>query len=264
MKRLFFAFEALANWPNPLPRGRLLKEEERHMTAAFIGATDWEKLESELPDLPLPPFTLGFCGLCQDILFLPPHHPRVVAYKAYFSPATQQSLADFASRLNQWLYEHAYLKKPETRPFLPHITLARSPFDYKKWKKIPTHWPVAFHRLKLYESLGELRYQPIWQKELTPPFEEREHTADIEFLIHGRDLPELFRHSAFALLSRFPEGGAFYRDQAPDSMDEIIFLLNDWIRQMDGEIGCPFKAVSWHGKIEEEGNLMKWEMIVDV
>lgn len=260
MKRLFFAFEALSNGPSPLPGGRLLKEEERHMTAAFIGRADWEKLESELPQLPPFPFTLGFCGLCQEILFL----SHVVAYRVDFSPATDQNLANYATSLNQWLYEHAYLKKPETRPFLPHITLARRPFDYKKWKKIPTHWPVTFQRLNLYESLGGLHYQPIWHTNLIPPFEEREHTADIEFLVRGRDLTELFRHSAFALLTRFPEGGAFYRDQAPQSIDEIIFLLNDWIRQMDGEIGCPFKAVSWHGKIEEEGEHMKWEMIVDV
>jgi RNA 2',3'-cyclic 3'-phosphodiesterase len=32
----------------------------------------------------------------------------------------------------------------------------------------------------------------------------------------------------------------------------------------DVEVGCPFKAVSYHGEIHESNGLLQWEMIVDV
>ena len=36
-KRLFFGFEVKAPWPQGLPKGRILKEDQRHITIAFLG-----------------------------------------------------------------------------------------------------------------------------------------------------------------------------------------------------------------------------------
>jgi RNA 2',3'-cyclic 3'-phosphodiesterase len=37
IKRLFFAFEVDAPWPEALPSGRILEPSCRHMTLAFLG-----------------------------------------------------------------------------------------------------------------------------------------------------------------------------------------------------------------------------------
>jgi hypothetical protein len=40
--------------------------------------------------------------------------------------------------------------------------------------------------------------------------------------------------------------------------------LNEAIARVDEQMGTPFKAVSFHGDIQEEEGVLKWEMIVDV
>jgi len=53
-----------------------------------------------------------------------------------------------------------------------------------------------------------------------------------------------------------------YFDFTPISdLNEIVYALNAMIARADSEIGCPFKAVSFHGT---ENQTNEWEMIVDV
>lgn len=56
-----------------------------------------------------------------------------------------------------------------------------------------------------------------------------------------------------------------YIDQSePDTLDDVIGRLNRQIGTADGDMGVPFKAVSYHGTLRNEGSYLAWEMIVDV
>ena len=55
-KRLFFAAELTAAWPEHLPSGRILEEENRHMTLAFLGSTSPSISEKAIP---IPSFDIG-------------------------------------------------------------------------------------------------------------------------------------------------------------------------------------------------------------
>jgi RNA 2',3'-cyclic 3'-phosphodiesterase len=57
----------------------------------------------------------------------------------------------------------------------------------------------------------------------------------------------------------------FDETRIPEGIDQLVIALNQAVSQEDQERGCPFKAVSFHGEIhQEEGQLLTWEMIVDV
>src|SRR5271170_5417229 len=76
-KRLFFGAQVKAAWPQELPPGRLIPEETRHMTLAFLGQSALDA--SQFPQIPKPSFTIGPAGIGSQLLFLPKSHARVVA-----------------------------------------------------------------------------------------------------------------------------------------------------------------------------------------
>ena len=80
LKRLFLAMEVVAPWPEKLPPGRILSEENRHLTLAFLGDTQLPAFRQLLLMFPKPPFQTGLAGIFDSEVFLPHHSPRVVAY----------------------------------------------------------------------------------------------------------------------------------------------------------------------------------------
>jgi 2'-5' RNA ligase len=264
MERLFFGAEVKAAWPKELPQGRVLDEEERHMTLAFLGSCSLQQLGQLLPEIPLPKFQIGPSGKCDKILFLPKHHPHVVA--GYIDWLNQGALfLKFQKELTHWLKSHDY--PTEEREFLPHVTIARSPFSAAEWKEIKEEFPLFISAIHLYESVGNLTYVPRWTHAFHAPFEELDHTADIAFEIFGENLHDLHLHAELALSFKYPPLLPYITTEPflENSLDEIIISLNDLVTRADQEIGTPFKAVSFHGElIKKEGKLFQWEMIVDV
>lgn len=263
-KRLFFGFEVDAPWPTSYPNGRLLQENERHMTAFFIGNIDYTKFQQTLLNIPLPNFPTGFAGVFDQLLFLPKRKPHVVAWHVNWLDDAQAFL-DYQKTLTKWLQEH--LEMPhDDRPFLPHVTICRSPFQKDEWEKQFIPSPMVTKVLHLYESTGNLRYTPIWSYPLTPPFIEIDHTADLAFHVYGKDIKQILIHAQTALAFKFPQMLPFIRQEKdPSDLDEVIVELNDLICEMDQQIGSPFKAISYHGDLDfEKENLYKWELIVDV
>jgi SHS2 domain-containing protein len=99
------------------------------------------------------------------------------------------------------------------------------------------------------------------------PFEEKEHTADIAFIIRGENFNELYHNAQIALC--FYHNKIFpylqLNQKEKTNIDEVIISLNEIITIIDREIGSPFKAVSFHSNITtSKQNLLQWEMIVDV
>lgn len=263
-KRLFFAFEVNAPWPKSLPKGRLLQEEQRHMTVAFLGQANYSKLLPFLPKIPLPPFKVGLTGEFDRLLFLPERHPRVAAWHVSWLD-DGQLLAAYAHNLIDWLKGQNF-NLDDRKEFLPHVTIGRAPFDFHAWRESFQKLPMLVRNLHLYESLGQLHYQPIWTQHLHAPFEELEHTADIAFKVRGETVSQIFLHAAAALAFKYPEMLKFKKDNVHIStIDDVIIELNRLISRTDATVGCPFKAVSFHGEIEQDPDeTLTWEMIVDV
>lgn len=261
-QRLFFALQVEAPWPQELPAGRILEEGVRHVTLAFLGNGKFDNLHSQLSTIPLPPFKIGPAAIADALTFLPPHSPRVVAASVQWMDGFN-TIIEWQKHIGQWLLTLGY--PSDQRPFFPHITLARSPFDPHAWIQAFHPLPFFAKALHLYESLGNLHYHPLWSHPFLPPFEELDHTADIAFLIRGANLKELHLNAQIALSFKHPSLTRYFAKELSDTLDEIIIDLNRMIGQSDSEEGSPFKAVSFHGKVYQTSEqILTWEMIVDV
>lgn len=259
MARLFFALEVICPWPEILPKGRYLNEKERHQTLAFLGEKDPDSILEELKACDLSPLIIGPAGFFDTCLFLPKKHPRTACWHAVWLTLKEPLFAIQKVLTNHFVPD-------ETRDFLPHVTLARQPFDKSSWEKAFTPLPVYGSAIHLYESLGNLTYVPLYTIPLVAPFEEQEHTADMAFCIRAKNINELFYNAAIALSFTFPPFLDFFaKDAEYKNLDEVIGGLNMMIAHADSLIGCPVKAVSFHGEAKVgKDNLLEWEMIVDV
>ena len=265
-KRLFFAVQVAAPWPEKLPVGRLLAEEQRHCTLAFLGQVSFSKLMDTLQaSFPIPPFHIGFAGRFDTCLFLPERHPHVASWHIHWDEEVSPLVA-YQKTLTSWLQSHGFPPHHSDRAFLPHVTLCRSPFDPHHWKKAFTPLPAITKDIHLFESLGHSQYQSLWHYPLIPPFEEIEHVADIAFRVRAHTLQGLHQHARTALAFRFPPLLAYFTEEGlRDDLDDIIIDLNELIGKADKDQGCPFKAVSFHGSVIKDANdILTWEMIVDV
>lgn len=254
-KRLFFGAQVKAPWPQELPPGRLIPEETRHMTLAFLGQSTLAP--AQFAHIPRPPFAIAPAGIGSQLLFLPKDPTRVVALDVTWLE-DPHPLFTYQESLVAWLA----LKK---HAFLPHITLARMPFEKKAWEAAFSPIPFFLSAIHLYESLGDLEYRTLWSHPLHSPFTELEHTADLAFEICGASLNQLCVHAQLALFFTFPPLAQYYTPALGiQTLDALVIELNRMIALCDAEYGCPFKAVSFHGRIEERNGFNFWEMIVDV
>lgn len=263
IKRLFFGIETHAPWPAHFPKGRLLDESHRHLTLAFLGNIPYTPLREKLNQFPKISWNLGFVGYFDACLALPPHHPHVIAWHAHWLE-NDSSASNLQKILADWLINHNY--SLDKRPWMPHVTLCRQPFDVPTW--VEDFAPIPFYAssIHLYESLGNLNYIPIWSHPIKAPFEEVNHTADVAFKIRGINLEQIYRHAFIAMAFKAPELLGFFAPLSSlNHLDDVIIALNNIISRADSEVGCPMKAVSFHGEIIAlEDDLLQWEMIIDV
>lgn len=228
MARLFFGMEVFCPWPDEFPSG------DRHLTLAFLGDTNMPDLHS----FPKPPFSIGVAGFFNKPLKL----AHVIAWHVQW---LQKGIDEYQKELTAWLG----IKDR----FLPHVTITRN----LDWQHDFQPLPLYVQNINLYESLGHSKYKILWQYPMLAPFEEIEHTADIAFIVRGN----LYLHAQLALAFHYPQMIRYFDFQKIDGFDEIVTALNQILARVDSEIGCPFKAVSFHG---EKTPLGEWEMIVDV
>ncbi len=263
-ERLFFAIDTICPWPEEFPEGRVLLEKDRHMTLAFLGETNATALMAALPKAPVPAFRIGLAGCFDEPLFLPVKHPRTAGWHVRLFEG-EETFFLYRQQLVDWLVEAGFLHRPE-RDFLPHTTIARNPKNLSEWKDSFSSYPLYLRDIHLYRSLGRSRYESLWSYPILAPFEEVEHTADLAFLVRGKDWDSLYLHAGLALAFEFPPLLAFFEIKKPcASFAELIVGLNDLVSKADAELGAPFKAVSYHGDVTICANgIWEWEMIVDV
>lgn len=236
--RLFFGMEIVSPWPEHLPDGRIIETENRHLTLAFLGETNTPDLDS----FPKPSFSTGIGGIFNEPIFL----KNVVAWHVNW-------FGDEVVEYQKTVAKHFHLSEK----FLSHVTMSRKPYNVEDWKKSFQPLPMYAKNIHLYESLGYSKYKVLWTHPILPPFEDIEHTADLAFLVRR----EHYLNAQLALAFHFPLLLRYYDDRKIESLDEIVSALNLLIARADGEIGCPFKAVSFHGTDEDKD---EWEMVVDV
>lgn len=263
IRRLFFGFEVCAPWPSPMPDGRMLEERNRHLTISFLGNTSLPYVLELIPEMPKPTFKIGIGGIFEQCLFLPEKNPHVVAWEANWLDSEDEVL-NFQKTFSRFLEENKIIQKDD-RKFLSHVTVCRNPFPKYEWKRQFTRLPLFIKNFNLYESLQNSIYEKCWTHQLKAPFEEISHTADVAFLIRGSSMNELFKNSFLALCFNYPGLLDYYSPGInPLNIDELIIELNRLISKADSEKGAPFKAVSFHGDMEEVDGHLVWEMIVDV
>lgn len=260
-RRLFFACEVAAPWPLKLPQARLIDPASRHLTLAFLGNVPYPPLQAILPSFPVPAFKVGPTGYFDRCLFLPERHPHVVAWNVHWCEAAP--LPDFQRLVVNWLLSHGY--GVDQRSFLSHVTVARDPVHTGLWQEDFVSLPMCVHGIHLYESVGNLTYRPIWSFPLLAPFLELNHTADLAFLIQAESIQGLHLHAQIALAFKYPPLLRYVKNTPLEAnLDDIVIALNRLITRCDSEIGCPLKAVSFHGDVHVEQDVHQWEMIVDV
>lgn len=266
-KRLFFGLDILSPWANTFPEGRILKEKNRHLTLLFLGEIMTSPLLNELSNIPKPGFQIGLVGFFDKSLFLPTKRPHVVSWHVDWL-GQEHSLLYYRNELISWLKKLNITVKNEERDFLSHVTLSRAPFNKNEWESFFYKQPLYFNHVHLYESLGHSDYKSLFSIPLRLPFEELEHTADIAFLIRGKNLHQLFINAQIALSFKFiPLLNVVRSDVKVQTIDDVIIALNAIVAEADRESDqlCPFKAVCFHGDIEiESDQTLRWEMIVDV
>jgi hypothetical protein len=86
------------------------------------------------------------------------------------------------------------------------------------------------------------------------------------FIIRGRTFQQLYHNAFTALAFRFPYFLNYFVEQSSiQTIEELIIELNRIIGEADAAVGCPLKAVSFHGEAAVlPDNTLQWEMIVDV
>lgn len=257
LKRLFFALEMKAPWPETIPPGRTIFEENRHLTLAFLGDASFYSLEKQLHSFPKPPFKVGPAGAFTKLLFLPKRTPRVAAWEIEWWEK-ESRLLEYRRAVNAWLG----LQMQDE--FLSHVSIARNPTHFEEWEQSFTPLPCFAKDMCLFESLGSSQYKSLWKISLLPPFEEIDHMADIAFLIRGESLEELYVHGWLALSFFEPVLSEYFVSAQPSSQLHMIELFNAQIARIDADRGCPLKAVSQHGTIQNNEGLLEWEMIADV
>ncbi len=261
-KKLFLALSVEASSPLNWEGEKMILEKNRHITLSFLGNQEENRIKALLDQIVVP--SIGFAGICTDILFLPEKRPHVVAWEVdWLSQASR--FEQFRQHIESILDKEEVDRKNEKRPFFPHITIGRNPREKEKW--ISSFCPIPFctPSFCLFQSLGNSEYKKLWEKKSLLPYEEFPHTADLAFYIRGYSLRDLHFHAQLALASFFPPILEFMQaSQDNCSIDEAIFRLNEVITKADIEMGTPFKAVSHHGDLSQEEDHMIWELIIDV
>lgn len=258
-KRLFFGFEVHAPWPETLPDARTLKAKHRHLTLAFLGDTSYSKLRNLIPRLPKPHFRVGPVGISDSCLCLPKRHPNIVTW--HVDSFGEDPLETYQKELSEFLEGEGY--QLERRKFLKHITLGRSPFSEREWKKNFRPLPLFFHNFHLYESYGGLRYEPIWSHDLLPPFEEIELRAGLAFRVYGSSLRQVFHNAQIALAFKCFELLPFLDARFEGhSIEEGILQLNAITTRANREAKVPLMNVKFQGEVSPIKGILMWEMVV--
>jgi 2'-5' RNA ligase len=161
-RRLFVALDLPADVREALPRPaapwRPVPVQNLHVTLAFLGDVDPQDAAAAVPTS----FAAGPLRTAAAIL-LPPRRPRVLAVELedLTGACTRLQAAVAAALVEAGVYE------PESRPWLPHVTIGRTRERVRRDAALPPVSALEFlpEAVTLYDSRGG-RYEPLARHEL--------------------------------------------------------------------------------------------------
>lgn len=227
-RRVFFGFDAVAPWPDPLPAGRVLRPQDRHVTLAFMGMVEVDSLLKLMPYCPKPP-PMGAVGAYTECLFLPPKKPRGVAWKLDWW-TQKDALYEYQRALTEWLIDCDYAPHSTKRGWLPHTTIARGDYSDTQWRQDFRPLPVITTHLHLFESLGHSQYDPLWSLPLQRPFT---RTANLEWQVTGKTLADVYLGAHAALCFDDTRLMPFKNQAIPHTPDEFYGWLDGTLSQCE-------------------------------
>jgi RNA 2',3'-cyclic 3'-phosphodiesterase len=263
IKRCFLGMEIDCPWPDMPQKGRILKERNRHVTLAFFGNISSQNIEDIIYKMKNIPRQIGAAGIFDKVLFLPIKCPRTVSWN--ISWMNNEKMEYFLRSVLKQLQEIGFIFKTDN--FLWHLTLCREDFQKKEWEKKFKKLPLFVKKLHLYESMEFSEYKSLWNRQFIMPFETKEHTADLAFIVRGENFQDIYHNAQIALAFFCPEIIAFlsFDKKNKNNIYDVIVSLNDIIFEFDKNAGSVFKAVSFNTNITVlDKNILQWEMIVDV
>jgi 2'-5' RNA ligase len=259
-KRFFFAMEIEAPWPGEFPKGRLLGVPARHLTLAFLGDVNHSALLEIIGKTPLPPLKTGFVGHFNKTVFLPFKHPRVVAWHADLLNK-KQILTEYQKQFCDWLKSSGFEPAGYGRPWLPHVTLCRSRFDFDGWKKAFRPLPFIATKLVLYESKGSLQFEPKWSYELTLPIEKLADSVNTAYVLRGEDMESILLHARVAL--GFHDETFYHKIVSNQTLNNQTDLLNYLEKELHKIPGGDLVELKFEGGIiKRKDSLLECKMIV--
>jgi RNA 2',3'-cyclic 3'-phosphodiesterase len=261
--RLFIGIDFVAKWPEQFPDIDIIKEENRHLTLLFLGNKK-EKVKEKLLEFPKPGDTLSSSGIFDKYVGIPKKNSRLIALEGHLINGI--NLEEYRYNIIDWFKHHQIEYEEYKRSFYPHLTICRKNFTLSKWEKQIVKVPFYLKGVHLYQSHQNSEYIKLKSYLFTPIFTQVEHTADIAFLIRGKDLQSLYINAQIALEFQF-ENFLNFLDLTTKiiSKEQLVMALNTIVSNLDIEIGSPLKAISFHGKFQEKKTgYFEWEMIIDV
>jgi hypothetical protein len=266
--RCFIGFAVEGPWPASTLR-ESLRLSDRHLTILFLGQQPrtvlLERCRRWHPQLWSGPLLKA-----ESWLRLPQEDPHVLALAS--APCTQADALIHLIDEGRALFDPALPSDDQMgRPgghgqtpgwsWLPHVTVSRDPDQQADPLALPL-WCADLH---LYHSLPNRTYEPIWTWPIPRAFEEFDHPADRAFRCRGRTWPELTLALLWALSQQVPAlvQGAALCAQASSQADAVR-ILNQLLSEADARSPIPWKAVTFHGRVEQHLEGMVWEVVVDV
>lgn len=242
-KRVFFAFEVISPWLENLPDGRKLESSDRHLTVVFLGDIHYAKLENILPNIPLPKIKVGLTGKFDRCVFLPQKRPNVVAWHVKWFD-DEHDLGSYQKEMANWLIKNGFPVHIHPNGFLPHVTLSRRPFRYHEWREAFQILPVVIKNFHLYESIGGLKYKPLWSHHLLPPFEVIKNNGEFKMDIRGESFTQLFHHCLIGIAFENPQILRLYREKITvNDSDGLISNLDTMLKMAEKKGLFPYQKV---------------------
>ena len=178
----------------------------------------------------------------------------------------EYDLGTYQKELADWLEDNDFKVRLNPKGFLPHVTLSRRPFKYHEWREAFQVLPVIIKDFQLYESVGKLRYKPLWSYHLPEPFVINKTETEYQLTLRGENLLQLFHHCLTALAFKHPEILRRYREEVSiNELSDVVSNINTIIEKARKKISLPYSMLESVSEPANNGDgVLTWDVILPI